>query len=56
MIFWNKNATFKAIKTKSSKRRKVYIFLKGLVHGFGPKLAILPTFLFTQYRPAKYVL
>ena len=35
---------FKAIKTRSSKSRKIEIFLKGLTHGFGPKMGIIPTF------------
>ena len=35
---------FKAIKTKSSKTGKIDIFPKGLTHGFGPKMAIFPTF------------
>ena len=29
------------------------IFPKGLTHGFGPKMAILPTFFFRQCRPGK---
>ena len=32
------------------------IFPKGLVHGFGPKLASFPSFYFRQYRPGKCVL
>ena len=28
----------------------------GLTHGFGPKMAIFPTFLFRQYRPRKCLL
>ena len=28
-------------------------FPKGLVHGFGLKLAIFPSFYFSQYRPGK---
>ena len=39
-ILQNEKMPFKAIKTKSSKSRKIEIFAKGLVHGFGPKLAI----------------
>ena len=31
-------------KKKSSKSRKIDIFPKGLTHGFGPKMAIFPTF------------
>ena len=33
-----------AIKTRSSKSRKIDIFPKGLTHGFGPNMAIFPTF------------
>ena len=38
-------------KTKRSNSRKIEIFLKGLVHGFGQKLAIFPTFFSRQYCP-----
>ena len=34
------------MKRRSSKSRKIDIFPKGLTHGFGPKMAIFPTFLF----------
>ena len=44
MIFYNEKTTFYAIKTRSPKSRKTDIFLKGLAHGFGPKMAIFPTF------------
>ena len=44
------------IKTKSSISRKIDIFPKGLTHGFGPKMAIFPTFFFRQYRPAECLL
>ena len=37
---------FKPIKTRCSKSQKINIFLKGLTHGFGPKMAIFPTFFF----------
>ena len=43
-IFQNEKKPFKAIKTRSSKSQKIDIFLKGLTHGFGPKMAIFPTF------------
>ena len=43
-IFYNGKASFWAIKTRSSKRRKIDIFQKGLTHGFGPKMAIFPIF------------
>ena len=33
-----------SIKTASSKSGKIAIFSKGLTHGFGPKLAIFPSF------------
>ena len=33
-------------KTRSSKSRKLDIFPKGLTQGFGPKMAIFPTFIF----------
>ena len=39
-----KKTPFYAIKSKSSKTRKIDIFPKGLSHGFGPKVAIFPTF------------
>ena len=32
------------MKTRSSKCRKIDIFPKGSTHGFGPKIAIFPTF------------
>ena len=41
---------FSAIKKGSSKSRKIDIFPKGLTHGFGPKMAIFPTFFFRQYQ------
>ena len=48
-VFYNiveRNTPFWAVKTRNSKRRKIEIFAKGLVHGFGPKLAIFPSVLF----------
>ena len=42
-IFQNEKTPFYAIKTRSSKSRKMDIFPKGLTHGFGPKMAIFPT-------------
>ena len=44
MIFQNEKTPFQAIKTRSSKSRKIVIFPKGLTHGFGPKMGIFPTF------------
>ena len=48
-----KTMPFKLIKTRSSKSQKIDIFPKRLTHGFGPKMAIFPTFSFRQYRPGK---
>ena len=44
------------MKTRSSKRRKIGIFPKGLVHGFGQKLVIFPDFDFRENKPEKCVL
>ena len=55
-IFQNDKTPFQAIKTRSSKSRKIDIFPKGYAHGFGPKMAIFPTFFFRQYRPGKCLL
>ena len=44
------------MKTACSKSGKIDIFGKGLTHGFCPKLAIFPSFVFRQYRPGKSVL
>ena len=52
MIFQNEKTPFQAIKTRSSKSRKIDIFPKGLTHGFGPKMAIFPTSFF-QARQAR---
>ena len=52
-IFQSEKTPFQAIKTRSSKSRKIDIFPKGLTHRFGPKMAIFETFLFRQYRPGK---
>ena len=58
-VFYNilerKNA-FLAHKKRCSKSRKIEIFLKGLTHGFGQKMAIFPCLFFLQYRPGKCVL
>ena len=42
-ILERKNA-FKAIKTRSLKGRIIDSLPKGLTHGFGPKMAVFPTF------------
>ena len=46
-IFQKEETPFQAIKTKSSKRRKIDIFPKGLTHSFGAKMTICPN-LFCQ--------
>ena len=55
-IFQNEKKRFQAIKTRTSKSRKIDIFPKGLTHGFGSNMAILATFCFRQYRPGECVL
>ena len=42
--------------TRSRKSRKIHIFPKELTHGFGPKMAIFPTFLYRQFKPWKCLL
>ena len=37
---------FLGYNNKKSNRRKIGIFPKGLTHGFSPKMAIFPLFLF----------
>ena len=54
-ILERKNA-FLRCKNKKFKMSKIGIFLKGLTHGFGPIMAIFPTFFFRQYRPGKCLL
>ena len=46
---------FLGYKKKKLKSRKIEIFPKGLVHGFGPKLSIFP-FFSPQSRQKKNVL
>ena len=55
-IFQNEITPFQAIKTRSSKRREIDIFPKGLTHSFGPKMAIFETFCFRQSRTGKCLL
>ena len=38
--------SLQAIKTRRSKSQKIVIFLKGITHGLGPKMAIFPIFFF----------
>ena len=51
-----KKERFWPIKTRSSKSPQLDIFPTGLTHGFGPKVAIFPTFFLRQYRPEKCLL
>ena len=55
-IFSKEKTFFQALKTRSSKSRKIDIFPKGLTHGVCPKMAFFQLFFFRQYRPEKYVL
>ena len=43
-------------KQEVQKSQKIYIFSTGLTRGFGPNLAIFPSFYFRQYRPGKWLL
>ena len=52
-IFQKEKTPFQAIKTKSSKSRNIDIFSKGLTHGFSPKMAFFPTFLFLKIKVRK---
>ena len=42
----NQKNAFLGYKNKKFKKSKIDIFPKGLTHGFGPKMAIFPTFFF----------
>ena len=46
---------FLGYKNKKFKKSKKF-FSRGLIHGFGAKIAIFPTFFFRQYRPEKCLL
>ena len=52
-LFQNEKMHFQAIKTRSSKSRKIDIFPKGLTHGFAQKLAIFPSFFFQAIQARK---
>ena len=51
-ILERKNS-FIRYKNKKSKKSKIGIFPKGLTHGFGPKIAIFPTFFFKAIQTRK---
>ena len=52
-IFQNEKTPFQAIKTRSSKSRKIDIFPMGLTHGCGQKKAIFQTFFFSAIQTRK---
>ena len=54
-IIYNEKTSLSAIKTTSSKSRKIDIFPNGLTHGFGPKIAIFPTSYFLSNLKKEYV-
>ena len=54
-IFQNEKTPFQAIKTRSSKSRKIDIFPNWLSHAFGPKMAIFRIVFFRQCRPGKFL-
>ena len=51
----HKKKPLKTIKTTVYEKRKIRIFPKGLVHGFGQKLEILLRFCFMQNTPRKSI-
>ena len=53
MIFQTEKTSFQAIKTTSSKSRKIHLFPKGLTNGFGPKMAIFLSFFFQAIQARK---
>ena len=53
MIFQNEKTPFQALKTRRAKSLRIVIFPKGLTHGFGPKMAIFPTFFFYVLQTRK---
>ena len=52
-IIQNERAPLQAIKTRSSKMRKIDIFPKGLTHGFAPNMAIFPLLFFLALQVRK---
>ena len=52
-IFYNEKTPFQAIKKRRPKSRKTDIFQNGLTHGFGPKMAIFPTYFFQGIQGSK---
>ena len=52
----DKKKPLKTIKTTVYEKRKIRIFPKGLVHGFGQKFEILLTFRFMQNTARKKII
>ena len=52
-IFQNKKKPFQAIKTRSSKSRKIDMFPKGLTHRFRPKMVIFLNLFFQAVQARK---
>ena len=55
-IFQKEKTSFYAKKNKKFKKSKICIFLKGLVHDFGQKLASFLPLYFRQHWPGRCVL
>ena len=51
--FQNEKKPLQTLKTRSLKSRKIAIFLKGLTHGFGPKMSIFSTSFFQAKQARK---
>ena len=51
----DKKEAFKDYKKTVNEKRKIRIFLKGLVHRFGQKFEISSTLIFMQNRPRKSI-
>ena len=55
-VFYNileQKKAFPGFKNEKFKKLKIGIFTKRLTHGFGPKMAVSPTFFFRQNRQGK---
>ena len=52
-VFQQKKKPFQAINKKTLKSQKIDIFPRGLTHGFGPKMALFPTFFFQAIQDRK---
>ena len=52
-IFQNEKTAFQAIKTRTSKKQEIPIFLRGLTHGFWTKIAIFATSFFQAKQARK---